>query len=144
MIGFTGGRIGGSGRRTGRGHDFGGLARYLVYGNEQGGQQQTIRAEWLWTRNLATDDPQLAAQLMAAHASRNPRVTEPVMHFGVSLPPGETLSREQWERVADRLLTALREDRRGRIHEPAHHSAVRRAKTAANTSTSPSIAWVRS
>ncbi len=88
---------------TGRG--FGGLQNYLLHGRNGASPD---RAVWTSTRNLATNDPEQAAQVMRATASRAPRGTEtPVYHLSVSLAPGESLDRPALERVADRLLEDL-------------------------------------
>lgn len=62
------------------------------------------RAAWSVTRHLDTGDIHRAAQMMQVWAARNPRVEKPVYHFGVSARKDETLEREQWEAVGDRLL----------------------------------------
>jgi Relaxase/Mobilisation nuclease domain len=105
MTFFKGGRRSRSGARTGLGKSFAGLVNYLEQGPRD--NLNLERVEWTATRNLDTADPAEAAQLMQIAASDNPRVKEPVYHCGLSLAPGEHLEREQWEDVADRVLTHL-------------------------------------
>ena len=105
MTTFKGGRISPSGARTGLGHDFGGLVSYLQNGSRD--RPNPGRVEWSSTRNLDTDDPAEAAELMRYAASENPRVEEPVYHFGLSLAEGEHLSREQWEEAVGRVLDRM-------------------------------------
>lgn len=101
-----------------RGSSFGGLHAYLVHGPAQDddraeGLQDYLlgptsnRALWTSVRNLPTDDPQLAARIMTATAAQNVRVQKPVYHLSLALEPGEELSRQQWEQVADRVLRDL-------------------------------------
>jgi hypothetical protein len=105
MTTFKGGRISSSGARTGLGHDFGGLVRYLQQGPRD--HLNPDRVEWSSTRNLDTDNPAEAAELMRYAASENPKVEEPVYHFGLSLAEGEHLSREQWEDAAAQVLDRM-------------------------------------
>src|ERR1700724_3037426 len=51
---------------------------------------------------------------MRDHASENSRVERPVYHFGLSLHPGEHLSREQWDHAADQVLRRM-----GLVHHQA-------------------------
>ena len=102
---FKGGRRSGSGSRTGLGGSFGGLVSYLQKGPLD--DLNPARVEWSSTRNLDTDDPAEAAQLMRYQASENPKVAKPVYHFGLSLDEGEHLTREQWEDAAGRVLEAM-------------------------------------
>ncbi|HEV3459966.1 MAG TPA: AAA family ATPase [Thermoanaerobaculia bacterium] len=105
MTTFKGGRVSSSGARTGLGRDFGGLVRYLQQGPRD--HLNPGRVEWSSTRNLDTDNPAEAAELMRYAASENPKVEEPVYHFGLSLAEGEHLSREQWEDAAGRVLDRM-------------------------------------
>jgi MobA/VirD2-like, nuclease domain/TraI-like middle domain len=89
---------------AGTGSGFSGLARYLLHGKDG---QDPDRVEWVSLRNLATDDPELVAAEMRATAAQAPRVEKPVYHLSISAPREETLSREQWEEVADRVLKDL-------------------------------------
>jgi hypothetical protein len=58
-------------------------------------------------RNLAIQDPELAPRVMRATAEQNARVKTPVYHLSPFASPGESLSGEQWEEVADRVLKSL-------------------------------------
>jgi hypothetical protein len=81
-----------------RGSGFGGLYAYLHRGD---------RAEWTSTRNLFFGEPEQIPAIMRATAMQNDRVERPVYHLVVSLADGESLSRETWEHVADRVLERL-------------------------------------
>jgi Ti-type conjugative transfer relaxase TraA len=102
---FKGGSKSASGSRTGLGASFGGLVDYLERGPLD--NLNPARVEWSSTRNLDTDNPAEAAQLMRYAASENPKVSKPVYHFGLSLDSGEHLTREQWENAAGRVLEAM-------------------------------------
>ncbi|HVT61804.1 MAG TPA: AAA family ATPase, partial [Thermoanaerobaculia bacterium] len=103
MTVFKGGRKSSTGHRTGLGASFGGLVDYLEHGPRA--HPNPARVEWSATRNLDTEAPAEAAQLMQFAASENPKVRLPVYHFGLSLDEGgEHLSREQWEESARRVL----------------------------------------
>jgi Relaxase/Mobilisation nuclease domain len=82
-----------------------GLVRYLQQGPRD--RPNPGRVAWSSTRNLDTDNPAEAALLMRYAASENPRVEEPVYHFGLSLAEGEHLTREQWEDAAGRVLASM-------------------------------------
>jgi hypothetical protein len=91
------------------GRRFAPLAKYLAVG-KSGHEQE--RVAWSEGRNLPTDDPRLAAQIMQATAWQNPRVKEPVYHVAVSFDPkdGERVTPELMRQVADRLLKDLKLD----------------------------------
>jgi MobA/VirD2-like, nuclease domain/TraI-like middle domain len=89
---------------AGTGKGFGGLTRYLLHGRDG---EDSERVAWVSLRNLRTHDPGKVAEEMRAIAEQAPRVEKPVYHVSLSLAPGESLSREQWEAVADRLLRDL-------------------------------------
>lgn len=80
------------------------LARYLSEGRT--GEEQN-RVAWVASRNLPTDDPELAARIMRATAGQNVRVKEPVYHLALSFDPGDAVDRPAMERVADRVLETL-------------------------------------
>src|SRR3989441_4500912 len=80
------------------------LARYLAEGRT--GEEQN-RVAWVASRNLPTDDPELAARIMRATAGQNVRVKEPVYHLALSFDPGDAVDRVAMERVADRVLETL-------------------------------------
>ena len=110
MIPFSGGRQLANGRRTGLGSGFGGVIAYLMHGRKADlelGVATADRVAWTSTRHLPVEDPEHAARWMRAWANQNPRVRQPVYHFGASLAPDEHLSREQWERVVERMLESL-------------------------------------
>lgn len=86
---------------AGTGADFRGLARYLL--REREGEE---RVGWALVRNLPGDERHAAA-LMEGTAAQNVRVEKPVYHLSLSAAPGEELSREQWEKVVDRVLRDL-------------------------------------
>lgn len=80
------------------------LARYLVEGRAEEAEN---RVAWVASRNLPTDDPELAARIMRASAAQNVRVKEPVYHVALSFDPGDVVDRAAMERVADRVLETL-------------------------------------
>jgi hypothetical protein len=80
------------------------LARYLVEGRAEEAEN---RVAWITSRNLPTDDPELAARIMRATAAQNVRVKEPVYHVALSFDPGDVVDRAAMERVADRVLETL-------------------------------------
>jgi hypothetical protein len=105
VIVFKGGARSSKGARTGLGKSFGGLVAYLERGPRE--HPDLDRVAWSATRNLDTDNPAEAAQVMRYSASDNPRVEKPVYHFGLSLQEGEHLTREQWEEIGGRVLTRM-------------------------------------
>ncbi|HEV3459847.1 MAG TPA: AAA family ATPase [Thermoanaerobaculia bacterium] len=106
MIVFKGGGRSASGARTGLGKGFGGLVGYLTRGSREAPNPD--RVAWVSYRHLdGVNDPAQAAQLMRAYASEHPRTDKPVYHFGLSLYPGEQLSREQWDQAVDRVLQRM-------------------------------------
>lgn len=80
------------------------LARYLVEGRAEEAEN---RVAWVASRNLPTDDPELAARIMRATAAQNVRVKEPVYHVALSFDPGDVVDRAAMERVADRVVETL-------------------------------------
>ena len=101
-----------------RGSTFGGLQGYLLHGRAQEGEtgleeylldakEGAKRVAWVSSRNLPTEDPRYAAVVMHATAAQNPRVEKPVYHLSLSADPGETLTREDWDKVIDRVLRDL-------------------------------------
>lgn len=84
-----------------RGSGFGGLADYLLRGHDGNSPE---RVEWTATRNLYSDNPERAAGVMRATATRNVRVEKPVYHLSINLDPNERLTRQQLEAVVDRTL----------------------------------------
>lgn len=89
---------------TSSGARFAALARYLLHGRSG---TETQRVAWTAGRNLGTDDPVLAAQLMQAVADQNVRVEAPVYHVTISFDPHDPVTHERMEAVADHLLRNL-------------------------------------
>ncbi len=83
---------------------FGELANYLANGRSgsEGG-----RVGWSASRNLPTNEPELAGKIMRATASQNVRVERPAYHLVLSFHPEDTVDRLTMERVADRTVAAL-------------------------------------
>ena len=89
---------------TSSGHRFGGLALYLVFGRSG---KEVDRVAWTSARNLPTDEPDLAAQLMQATSESSVRVQQPVYHLTLSFDPSDPVDQQRMERAADRVLNAL-------------------------------------
>src|SRR6202022_4583726 len=83
---------------------FGALAHYLVHGRAG---DEAERVAWTASRNLGTDDPELAAYLMRATAAQSMRVEKPVYHLSISFDPTDVVTPEQMQEAADRMLRAL-------------------------------------
>ena len=86
------------------GKSFRALAAYLA--NGRSGEEQE-RVAWTASRNLPTEDPELAATFMRATAARSDRVENPVYHVALSFDPNDPVDRAAMERVADRVLDRL-------------------------------------
>ena len=84
---------------------FGALARYLANGRTGDNPE---RVTWSTSRNLPTDEPELAGKIMRATAAQNLRVDKPVYHLALSFDPNDVVDRATMERVADRVIAALR------------------------------------
>lgn len=82
--------------------DFHALARYLLRG--KGSEPHPDRVQWVFTQNLGTDDPLLAARYMEATASRSTRCVKPVYHLMVAWHERERPSAEVMQQVARRTL----------------------------------------
>lgn len=80
------------------------LARYLANGRSG---NEPERVAWSASRNLPTDDPELAGKIMRATAAQNVRVKQPVYHLALSFDPGDQVDRAAMLRVADRVIEAL-------------------------------------
>lgn len=89
---------------TSSGRRFATLARYLLHGRSG---EEPERVAWTAGRNLGTDDPELAAELMQNTASRNVQVEAPVYHLTISFDPNDPVTPEQMQVVADRVLRDL-------------------------------------
>ena len=64
---------------------------------------------------------------MRATAEQNPRVQKPVYHLSLSASPGEQISKEKWEQIADRVLKRLGLDDRQALvvaHNDTRHPHV--------------------
>ena len=83
---------------------FSALARYLAKGRSG---DEPERVAWAASRNLPTDDPELAGKIMRATAAQNVRVKQPVYHLALSFDPTDQVDRAAMERVADRVIAAL-------------------------------------
>jgi Relaxase/Mobilisation nuclease domain len=80
------------------------LARYLVTGRDGSAPG---RVAWTTSRNLPSDDPLLAADLMQATAAQNVRTSEPAYHLALSFAPGDHPTPQLLRQVADRALAEL-------------------------------------
>lgn len=89
---------------TSSGRRFASLADYLVHGRSG---IETERVAWTASRNLGTDDPELAAALMQATARQSVAVQVPVYHLTISFDPQDQVTPEQIRSVADHLLHDL-------------------------------------
>ena len=86
------------------GKSFRALAAYLAAGRSG---EERERVAWAASRNLPTDDPELAATFMRATAAQSDRVEKPVYHIALSFDPDDSVDRATMERVADRVLERL-------------------------------------
>jgi hypothetical protein len=89
---------------TSSGKSFRALAVYLERGRSG---RETDRVAWIESRNLGTDDPEVAAALMRATAAQSVRVEQPVYHLSISFDAHDPVTREQMRQVADRVLDEL-------------------------------------
>jgi hypothetical protein len=89
---------------TSSGKSFRALAVYLVRGRSG---RENDRVAWIESRNLGTDDPEVAAALMRATAAQSVRVEQPVYHLSISFDARDPVTREQMRQVADRVLDEL-------------------------------------
>lgn len=112
-----------------KGSSFKGAAAYLLH--DKDGASTAERLAWVETRNLATDDPELAWRIMAATAMDQDRLKQEagikstgrkskasVLHFSLSWheEEAEELTREEMLRAAAGALRALgAEDRQSMI-----------------------------
>ena len=86
------------------GSSFRGLNHYLLHGSAR--TEPRVPA-WVELRNLAGSAPSTAHEEMHEVARENSRARDPVLHLIVSPAPEDQLSREQWSRLADRVLSDL-------------------------------------
>ncbi len=89
------------------GASFRGLASYLRLGKSL---DDPGRVDWTADRNLPTDDIALAGKVMRETAAQNRRVRDPLYHLVLSFDPRDAVTREEMERVVDRVLVALKLD----------------------------------
>lgn len=87
------------------GKGFKGLLRYLVNGGRDDPQPDRVR--WLEVRNLATEDPELAAKLMGATAAQSRRCQSPVYHYVISWHREERPNDDMMRKVADTTCADL-------------------------------------
>lgn len=90
--------------KTSSGKRFGPLADYLAHGRSG---VEADRVAWTASRNLGTDDPELAAALMQATARQSALVQAPVYHVAISFDHHDHVTPEQMQAVADRVLQDL-------------------------------------
>ncbi len=108
-----------------KGSSFVGLGKYVLH--DKGGAETSERVEWTQTRNLATQDPELAFRLMAATAMDAERLKanagvkntgrksdKSVLHLTLSWHPDETegLTKDEMMRAANGAIRALGADDR--------------------------------
>jgi len=90
--------------KTSSGRRFGPLADYLVHGRSG---VETGRVAWTASRNLGTDEPELAAALMQATARQSAAVQVPVYHLTISFDHHDQVSPDQMQAIADKVLHDL-------------------------------------
>jgi hypothetical protein len=90
--------------KTSSGRRFGPLADYLVHGRSG---VETDRVAWTASRNLGTDEPELAAALMQATARQSAMVQVPVYHLTISFDHHDQVSPDQMQAIADKVLEDL-------------------------------------
>ncbi|MGZ3570758.1 MAG: relaxase/mobilization nuclease domain-containing protein, partial [Gemmatimonadaceae bacterium] len=90
--------------KTSSGRRFGPLADYLVHGRSG---IETDRVAWTASRNLGTDEPELAAALMQATARQSAMVQVPVYHLTISFDHHDRVSPDQMQAIADKVLQDL-------------------------------------
>jgi len=90
--------------KTSSGRRFGPLADYLVHGRSG---IETDRVAWTASRNLGTDEPELAAALMQATARQSAMVRVPVYHLTISFDHHDQVSPDQMQAIGDKVLQDL-------------------------------------
>ncbi len=83
-------------------NDFHALARYLVRGKS--GKPDPKRVAWLFTQNLPTDDPMLAAKYMEATANLSARTRKAAYHLMIAWHADERPTPEAMQDVARQTL----------------------------------------
>jgi len=87
-----------------RGKSVGGLAGYLLTGTAR---KTPERVAWVATRNLASEDPDVAPHIMKATAAQSKRVQKPVYHLIISWDEKDAPKPEQMADVMDKSLERL-------------------------------------
>lgn len=87
-----------------RGKSFGGLAGYLLAGSDRNSPE---RVDWVATRNLASEDPDVAPHIMKAFAAQSKRVQKPVYHLIISWDEKDAPEPAQMAGVMDKSLERL-------------------------------------
>ena len=82
--------------------DFAALGRYLV--NGKGGNPPPDRVQWVMTRNLGTENVDLASKYMAATAAMAPRTKKPVYHLMIAWHEAENPSADIMQQIAAKTL----------------------------------------
>lgn len=83
-------------------NDFQALARYLVRGKS--GNPDPKRVAWLFTQNLPTDDPELAAKYMEATARLSARTRKAAYHLMIAWHANERPTPEAMQDVARQTM----------------------------------------
>lgn len=83
-------------------NDFQALARYLIHGNDR--PTHPDRVAWVFGHNLPTDDPLIAAKLMAATAELSKRTRNACYHASINWHPDEQPAPEIMQEIARRTL----------------------------------------
>ena len=78
--------------------DFLALARYLVEGKER--PTSPARVAWVMARNMPTEDPEVAAKMMAATAEHSRRCRHACYHLMIAWHPDENPSPEVMQDIA--------------------------------------------
>ena len=105
------------------GRSFGGVAEYCLHDPRMPGQghpESAKRVEWTETRNLATEQGDRAARIMAATAEASPelkrlagaaatgrKLEKPVCHYSLNWAREEKPDRQEMQRAAEASLKAL-------------------------------------
>ena len=105
------------------GRSFGGVADYCLHDRwvpGQGHPESAKRVEWTETRNLATEQGDRAARIMAATAEASPelkrlagaaatgrKLEKPVCHYSLNWAREEKPDRQEMSRAAEESLKAL-------------------------------------
>ena len=106
------------------GRSFGGVADYCLHDPRMPGEarhpERAERVEWTETRNLATEQGDRAARIMAATAEASPelkrlagaaatgrKLEKPVCHYSLSWAREEKPDRQEMQRAAEASLKAL-------------------------------------